>query len=89
VPKQPNGSASNKWRAEGVVVPTHVTVPTGVDDDNKSVREIVPVGCAPTSNVLVMTRPFCARQHCDNDNSQCRPDDFGRKLRGARRISRE
>jgi hypothetical protein len=34
-------------------------------------------------------RMKCGRQHYDNDNSQCRPRDFGWKLRGARRISRE
>jgi hypothetical protein len=31
----------------------------------------------------------CGRQHYDNDNSQYKPRDFGWKLRGARRISRE
>jgi hypothetical protein len=34
-------------------------------------------------------RSPCGRQHYDNDNSQCKPLDFGWKLRGARRISRE
>jgi hypothetical protein len=34
-------------------------------------------------------RRLCAGQHYDNDNSQCKPRDFGGKLRGARRISRE
>jgi hypothetical protein len=34
-------------------------------------------------------RRACARQHYDNDNSQWKPRDFGWKVRGARRISRE
>jgi hypothetical protein len=41
------------------------------------------------SQTATVKRGACGRQHYDNDNSQCKPRDFGWKLQGARRISRE
>jgi hypothetical protein len=45
--------------------------------------------CLRNSQTAPVQRGAYERQHYDNDNSQCKPRDFGWKLRGARRISRE
>jgi hypothetical protein len=45
--------------------------------------------CFRNSQTAPVQRGACGRQYYDNDNSQYKPRDFGWKLRGARRISRE
>jgi hypothetical protein len=45
--------------------------------------------CLRNSQTAPVKRGACGRQHYDNDNSQCMTRDFGWKLPGARRISRE
>jgi hypothetical protein len=45
--------------------------------------------CLRKSQTAPVQLGACGSQHYDNDNSQCKPRDFGWKLRGARRILRE
>jgi hypothetical protein len=63
----------------------NLTVPDLAGTDSQNLSRGSPLTCYAALRV----RPLCGRQHYDNDNSQCKPRDFGWKLRGARRNSRE